>query len=160
MVDQYKRNQVDLALWQLFSPVGIHSELHPTFKTRIKRLLDLDRQPPTHGGKAKTDDLAADWPKTPAFSAAQTHWGKGTVATFSLFDAFCLALALDLLDMGFKQSEVVFLIGHIRPDLNDVFEKIQRKLPNPFNGRRAIPEKDCTVARSRSRNPGIGGLQH
>jgi hypothetical protein len=39
---------------------------------------------------------------------------RGVDATFTAFDAFCLALAVDFLRTGFKQSEVLLLVAHLR----------------------------------------------
>ncbi len=46
---------------------------------------------------------------------------------YSGTDAFCLGVGLDLLDAGFKQSEVVFLMYYLRPHLETGF----RDLLNP-----------------------------
>ncbi len=130
--DGYKRGQVEWALWQFYLQ-GRQAGTKPpkVFLTRIKRLLELDRG----------EDLGART-ETPhaRFAFADTaSEGKGTDVDFRPFNAFCLALALDLLDTGFKQSEIVFLLRHIRDDLETWFERILR---SPPSGRRRIPPQD------------------
>lgn len=101
---KYKRNQAEWACWNA-NTLGQQRQIPQVFLTRIKRLLELDRAP-----------LDDDMPGA-AFSDSPTPLGKGNEALFSEFDVFCLAIGLDLLDLGFKQSEVVFLLRHIRPSL-------------------------------------------
>ena len=50
---------------------------------------------------------------------------------YTSFNAFCLAVGLDLLDTGFKQSEIVFVLKHIRSLLEEQFEWIMNKPPAP-----------------------------
>jgi len=130
--DSYRRGQVEWALWQFFLQGRQAGPKPPkVFLTRIKRLLELDRG----------EDLGAktETPYAPfAFADAATE-GKGTDVDFRPFNAFCLALALDLLDTGFKQSEIVFLLRHIRDDLEIWFERI---LLSPPSGRRKIRPQD------------------
>jgi len=96
------------------------------FRTRIKKLLDIDRSGPMTGEEPGASPRA--------FSDDQPP-GSGSEAAFTAFDVFCLALALDLLDMGFKQAEIVFLLRHMREDLRPVFERIVRDYP-PANRQR------------------------
>lgn len=141
-MEQYKRNQVDEALWLLFNP-ALGARLPKTFRNHIKRLLDIDRK----GNYEEYDKTFKEGRKAnqtgwPAFSDTPKQWGKGAVAQFSLFDTFCLALGLDFLDMGFKQSEVVFMVAQIRPELNSLFEEILSKVPAKFAEDDEVPEKD------------------
>jgi hypothetical protein len=46
-----------------------------------------------------------------------------------------VALALDLVDIGFKPSEIVFLLRYLRPKLEQQFEMVLRDRREP--GRRA-----------------------
>jgi len=130
--DSYKRGQVEWALWRFFlQGRQVGSESQKVFLTRIKRLLELDRG----------EDLGATT-ETPharfAFADAAPE-GKGTDVGFQPFNAFCLALALDLLDTGFKQSEIVFLLRHIRDDLETWFERI---LLSPPSARQRVRPED------------------
>ncbi len=130
--ESYKRGQVDWALWKFFlQGRQVGSESQKVFLTRIKRLLELDRGEDLG---AKTETPHARY----AFADAATE-GKGTDVSFRPFNAFCLALALDLLDTGFKQSEIVFLLRHIRGDLETWFGLI---LLSPPLARQRIRPKD------------------
>jgi hypothetical protein len=85
------------------------------FRTRIKRLLELDRVNQKSGERF-------------AF-VEQPPGGRGVDVAFTAFDAFCLGFGLDLLDTGFKQSEVVFLIRHIRQHLLEQYDWIRSGPP-------------------------------
>jgi hypothetical protein len=119
MNDQtYRRSQVEWALWK-FSTLDLPSGDEPisTFRARVKHLLQLDR--------AGVIFTTAKHPPCVdhALSSQQTE-GTGIDAAFTAFDAFCLALAVDFLRAGFKQSEVLLLLGHLRPRLSGPFNEI------------------------------------
>jgi hypothetical protein len=121
--DSYKRGQVAWAIWQFFLQGRQAGPKPPkVFLTRIKRLLELDRG---ENLGEKTESPYARF----AFADAAPE-GKGTDVDFRPFNAFCLAVALDLLDTGFKQSEIVFLLRHIRDDLETWFERILLSPPS------------------------------
>jgi len=110
----YRRGQVEWALWRAFTLARSTGDGPlPIFKTRIKRLLDLDRD-------LDVAALGAAPPCTFAF-VEPSDGGSGTEVPYTPFDAFCLALALDLLDVGFKQGEIVYLMRHLRESLGDWF---------------------------------------
>lgn len=119
-INLYKRNQVEWAIWQLIVSNGNSGGKPPqAFRTRIKRLLDIDRSAPEDSpGFAFSDGPAG---------------GQGVDVSFTAFDAFCLALGLELLDMGFKQAEVVFLLQHIRSQLRGEFDWILSNKIAPGN---------------------------
>jgi hypothetical protein len=124
----YRRNQVEWALWK-FSTLDLPAGDEPisTFRARIKHLLQLDRsgvlfRKVRHGP-----------PLEHALSTHETE-GTGVDALFTAFDAFCLALAVDLLRTGFKQSEVLLLLAYLRPHLAVPFTAILRS-PPPFRSR-------------------------
>jgi hypothetical protein len=102
----YKRGQIEWALWRAIM-LGRWSGGEPPaiFKTRIKRLLDLDRGLPVDGEVAAHAFLADD------------GGGSGFEAQYAPFDVFCLGVALDLLDIGFKQGEIVLVMRHVRTEL-------------------------------------------
>ncbi len=129
--ETYKRGQVEWALWMFFLQ-GRQADPTPPniFLTRIKRLLELDRIP-----EKKSETPHARY----AFADALPE-GKGIDVAYRPFDAFCLALALDLLDIGFKQAEIVSLLRHIREDLKARFEQIL--LSPPATKRQRIFAKD------------------
>ena len=81
----------------------------PIFKTRIKRLLDIDRT-------FEAEDFMAH----PRPTSRSAGGGRGVRYRRCVRGRRCffLALALDLLDVGFKQSEIVFVMRHLRKPLN------------------------------------------
>lgn len=128
----YKRGQVEWALWQAFvaTIVGASKNPPPVFTTRIKRLLELDRSGALY--------IVEDPPQSSfAFSESATE-GTGNDASFTVLDTWCLALALDLLDAGFKQKEVTFLMRFLRPELA---KRLSRILENPPGGRQLLNPK-------------------
>jgi hypothetical protein len=132
----YRRGQVEWALWRFFTLLRPAAKEPPkVFLTRIKRLLEADRLGRFSAGLDYKPD--SDF----AFSSAKTE-GQGVDATFSAFDAFCLALALDLLDVGLKPSETVFLLRYLRTALAVEFKAILRDPPPPPRQR---PAKDNRV---------------
>jgi hypothetical protein len=67
-------------------------------------------------------------PKQLAFVETKVH-GQGKDQPYTLFNAFCLALGLDLLDAGFVQSEIIFVLRHLRPGIGDAFEAVLESPP-------------------------------
>jgi len=112
----YKRNQVEQAVWSLFSQTSGRDPIPRPFRTRIKRLLELDREQQAETGKNF------------AFFDAPPE-GKGVEVAFTPFNAFCLTMGLDLLDIGFKQSEVVFCLQALRDKIEDTWQKIWTNPP-------------------------------
>jgi len=128
----YKRGQVEWALWRFFSESNPKGQRPPQiFLTRIKRLLEVDWMRETaHESEVPHPRFAfRDEPGE----------GKGRDASYTLFNAFCLALGLELLDVGFKQSEIVFLLRHLRDELQKKFNHILKHRPSP---RQPIPAED------------------
>jgi hypothetical protein len=116
----YKRSQVEWALWGLFtqSPPANPDDIPSVFRTRIKRLIELDQSTHEKG-----------MPKQLAFVESKVH-GQGKDQPYTLFNTFCLAFGLDLLDAGYKQSEIVFLIRHLRPGIRDCFDTVLESPPS------------------------------
>ncbi len=112
----FKRGQVEWALWRFFTLGKRTSDKPPQkFRTRIKRLLELDR-----AGTGSADAYA--------FLDSDPE-GQGVDAEYTPLNAFCLCLAMDMLDAGYKQAEVVFLLQHIRRQLAPQFRRIQASPP-------------------------------
>jgi hypothetical protein len=133
--ETFKRGQVEGAIWRFFTLTRLPPRDPPkVFLTRIKRLLETDRHDKVPAGQ----DF--DPPAALAFSSAESE-GKGVDAVFTSFDAFCLALALDLVDLGFKPSEIVFLLRYQRPDLKQHFEIILREPPPPMRQRQLAKDR-------------------
>lgn len=113
--ETYGRGQVEWALWSSFARARFNAgEVPQIFRTRIKRLLEIDRDLDLSDAEVPPE---ADYAFAPPPSAE-----TGDVA-YRAVDTFCLSIALDLLDAGFKQAEIVFLMRYLRPEL-------QKRFPN------------------------------
>jgi hypothetical protein len=111
--EPYGRGQMEWALWCSFARARFNtSDVPRVFRTRIKRLLDIDRD---------LDLTGAEVPPETDYAFAAPPSAAGAEAEYRAADAFCLAIALDLLDSGFKQSEIVFLMRYLRPELETCF---------------------------------------
>ena len=112
----YGRGQVEWALWGSFARARFGAGNVPQiFRTRIKRLLEIDRALDLSDAEVPPQ---ADYAFAPPASAE-----SGEVA-YKAVDAFCLAIALDLLDSGFKQAEIVFLMLYLRPEFQNRFPNL------------------------------------
>jgi hypothetical protein len=119
----FKRSQVEAALWRALYVASHAAPVHPplVFLTRVRRLLDLDRETPGETpGRAFTDTVPE---------------GRGIECPFTAFDTFCLALALELLNRGFKAGEVVYLLRWVRRDLEPLHAWILADPPTIQEGR-------------------------
>jgi hypothetical protein len=112
----YKRNQVEEALWRYLGRSNSARPAPSIFNTRIKRLLELDRS---------GDELEA----LPLAFADARPGGRGQESHFSAFNSFSLGVGLLLLNAGFKQAEIVFLLRHIRPALERAWQIIEENPP-------------------------------
>lgn len=118
---QWSRSQVERALWRYTvtygnwgtDPEKRADDVPRVFRSRIKKLLNLDRNP-VHPPPNKDTWAFFDSPPQ----------GTGSQERFSTMHVFNLGIALDLLNVGCKQSEIVFHIQWSRLRLNDIFEKI------------------------------------
>ena len=121
--DTYRRGQVEWALWRM-STIGRPAPEEATlvFRNRIKRLLEIDRTGAFEASRKGKGQLA--------FSEDRPE-GTGIDVAFTAYDAFILALGLDLLRMGFVQSEVVMLMNFLRPRLGKIFDRILQNPPDP-----------------------------
>jgi hypothetical protein len=121
--DTYRRGQVEWALWRM-STIDRQApkEPSPVFRNRIKRLLEIDRTGASEASRKGKGQLA--------FSEDRPE-GTGFDVAFTAYDAFILALGLDLLRMGFVQSEVVMLMNFLRPRLGKTFGRILQNPPDP-----------------------------
>lgn len=112
----FNRPTIDSALCLILDTTnGQQGSKHSRLPSRIKKLLDLDRT------------LAAETTRGTA-RAFTDHAGlkQGVDAAYTHFNVFCLALGLELLEAGFKQSEVVFWIRLTRRTLEEEYARILR----------------------------------
>lgn len=114
----FRRNQIEWALWRVFHKLGQNAPEPPAqFTTRIKRLLDLDRHLEVPKG--------VDDPNFARYAYIETPpQGKGLDTQFLAADGFCLAIGLDLLDIGLNQRDAVFLGRGVRHRLLTTFKMI------------------------------------
>jgi hypothetical protein len=118
-VTTFSLGQLEWALWRWMTQAeSSRARLSSIFRTRIRRLLELDRA----RRRERDETPAARF----AFHDAPPH-GSGVEVRYTAFNAFCIALGLELLDLGFKQAEIVYLLRHLRARLLDTFEKLQRE---------------------------------
>ena len=109
----YGRGQVEWALWCSFARARFNTgDVPQIFRTRIKRLLEIDRD---------LDLSEAEVPPKADYAFAPRPTVESGDVAYRAVDAFCLAIALDLLDAGFKQAEIVFLMRYLRPELQKRF---------------------------------------
>ena len=135
--ETFKRGQVEWALWRAanFSRALVSKERPPIFATRIKRLLDADRE-------LDADEVEAKAP----FAFVPFGEGRGIESVFAPFNVFCLAVALDLLDVGFKQGEIVVVMRHLRPQLERWFpDLLSRPSLGDRQNRRASEHPELPV---------------
>jgi hypothetical protein len=109
----FRRNQVEHALWK-FATLDrqAHHEPNSAFRARVKHLLNLDRS-----GVIFQRAKAA--PKVARALGSSASEGTGTNAEFTLADTVCIGLALDMVRAGFKQGEVLLLLGYLRGPLEE-----------------------------------------
>lgn len=120
----WKRSQVIAALWryQATTPHWGADQHAPaivprTFASRVQKLLDLDRQPNI---MPWADPVEGEW----AFFDGPGG-GPGVEECFTLDHAWLLGIALELVNQGLKQSEIVFLIRKTRYHLEAILHRIR-----------------------------------
>ena len=126
----YGRGQMEWALWRSFT-IGSFSakeEVPKVFRTRIRRLLEIDRE---------LDLTDAEVPPEALYAFAPPPSEQSGEIAYRPVDAFCLVTALGLLDTGFKQAEVVFLMRYLRSELERRFADLL-KLPSLINRQRSL----------------------
>lgn len=112
-MQSFARPSVDRALSKTLEADSLRADRSAS---RTKKLLDLDRT------------LSAEATRGTA-RAFTDHAGlkQGVDAAYTHFNAFCLALGLELLEGGFKQSEVVIWIRLTRSTLETEYPRILRR---------------------------------
>jgi len=131
--ESFGRGQVEWALWCSFTRKRVlTADVPQIFRTRIKRLLEIDRV-------LKFGD--AEVPPEANYAFAPPPSDDSRESAYTAVDAFCLAIALDLLDAGFKQAEVVFLMRYLRPELQKRFPGLLT-LPSVVSHQRYLAQGD------------------
>ena len=129
----YGRGEMEWALWKTFARASFNrGDMPKVFRTRIKRLLEIDRD-------LDLDDFE-EQPEG-AYAFAPPPSAESSEVAYRAVDAFCLAIGLDLLDAGYKQSEVVFLMRYLRLDLEERFPGFLPP-PKPNNRQRSRAKDD------------------
>jgi hypothetical protein len=130
----YKRNQVEEAIAEIVVPncEALPSEL----RTRIKRLLDLDR---FLGRRIQSRE--AEQANFAFFSDEAP--GTGADISFSEYEAFALLNALRIMGHGWPQGFAVSVMRRIRRDLEREHARILRQNP--------VKLFDCEEMRARAR---------
>lgn len=118
---RYGRGQVEWALECLASKKRWAADDPTLLRTRIKRLLDADRDVVL---PKQVQSKAAAF----AFNAHEPA-GKGGEASFTAFDTYCLWIGLRLLHLGFKQGEVAAALKLVRPALSKAYRGVLRRTP-------------------------------
>jgi hypothetical protein len=125
----YKRNQIEEAIARIFAP---NCEKPPSeLRTRIKRLLDLDR---SIGRKPRSKD--AEEANFGFFSEEAP--GTGAVISFSEYEAFALFNGLRIMEHGWPQGFAVSIMRRVRPDLESEHARILRQRPEELFDQQAI----------------------
>src|SRR6266496_3095521 len=104
----YKRNQIEEAIARI--SVSNYQKPPSELRTRIKRLLELDR---SMGRKLRSKD-----PEQANFAFfSEDAPGTGVDISFSEYDAFSLLNALRIMGHGWPQGFAVALMRRVRPVL-------------------------------------------
>jgi hypothetical protein len=104
----YKRNQVEEAISRIFGEQS--ADPSSGLRTRIKRLLDLDRSLPRNS-RSNRPELA-----NYAFYRSDSP-GKGAEVSFSDYEAFALMIGLQMLNHNWPQKFAVETLRRYRRDL-------------------------------------------
>lgn len=117
---QFKRNQIEDAIGRLLEPET--SPPSTLLRTRIKRLLDTDRETAT-----QPEDHEADAAPFAFYGAASP--GRGVEVKFSSYEAYAVFLGVRLLQQGWPQLKVVRVMRRVRPSLAPKHRAILKKDP-------------------------------
>ena len=123
---QWRRNQMADAIWRYTvtaphwgsDPNHLADRVPQVFQSRIKKMLNLDRIP----DMTPWEGLEDTW-----VFYDEPGQGVGSEELFSTFHAFMMSMAIELLNIGLKQSEVIFFLKHTKPVLHKQFSRIYRR---------------------------------
>jgi hypothetical protein len=125
----FKRNQIEEAIARIVVPNC--EELPSELRTRIKRLLELDR---SIGRKPRSKN--AEEASFGFFSEEAP--GTGAVISFSEYEAFALLNGLRIMEHGWPQGFAVLIMRRVRLDLEREHARILRQRPDKLFDQEAI----------------------
>jgi hypothetical protein len=125
----FKRNQIEEAIARIIVPNC--QEPPSELRTRIKRLLELDR---SMGRKLRSKD--AEEANFGFFSEEPP--GTGAVISFSEYEAFALLIGLNIMDHRWPQGFAVSVMRRVRLDLEREHARILRQRPDKLFDQQAI----------------------
>jgi hypothetical protein len=128
----YKRNQIEGAIARIFYQ---NQQKPPSeLRTRIKRLLELDR---STGRKVRS----ADAEKANFAFFSEEAPGTGVDVSFSEYEAFALLNGLRIMNHGWPQSLAASIMRRVRCDLEREHARILRQDPGKLFDWEAIRAK-------------------
>ena len=127
----YKRNQIEEAIARIVAPNC--EQLPSELRTRIKRLLELDR---SIGLKRRSKD--AEEANFGFFSEEAP--GTGADISFSEYEAFALLNGLRIMQHGWPQGFALSIMRRNRLDLEREHARILRQSPDKLFDQQAIRE--------------------
>jgi hypothetical protein len=125
----FKRNQIEEAIARIFAPNC--QEPPSELRTRIKRLLELDRS-------LDRELRSKDAERSNFGFLSEEPPGTGADISFSEYDAFALLNGLMIMQHGWPQSDAVSIMRRVRPDLETEHTRILRQDPDRLFDREAI----------------------
>jgi hypothetical protein len=128
----YKRNQIEEAIARIFDPSCQEPPLE--LRTRIKRLLELDR---SIGRKLRSKDAE----KTNFGFFSDEAPGTGADIPFSEYEAFALLNGLRIMGHGWPQGFAVSVMRRLRLDLEREHARILRQRPDKLFDQQTILAK-------------------
>ena len=125
----YKRSQLENAIARILEPGSKAPSV--TLRTRIKRLLELDRK---LGRKPRSHDVEES---NFAFFSEESP-GSGADVSFSEYEAFALLTGLSIMEHSWPQGFAVSVMRRLRPELAREHARILRQDPSQLFDREAI----------------------
>jgi hypothetical protein len=121
-MSQYKRNQIEEAIASVVT--GSRSKPSAELRTRLKRLLDTDRN---LGRFARSSD-----PEKANYAFySEDAPGKGGEVLFSEYEAFALMTGYRILQHNWPQGFSVSVMRRIRPELEKEYRRFINQEPSP-----------------------------
>jgi hypothetical protein len=135
---KWLRNQMEGALWHYMSAlpnwgdIAEVKKVPKVFSSRIKKLLNIDRA----NGNEKSN-----W----AFFDYESE-GTGAQEKYSDYNVFLMGIGLHLLNIGFKQSEIIFFLQNAQHLIEPNYKTILKEYDEApvFGSGRQRTEKDNT----------------